>query len=209
LQPLRRRLHLLEDAVYSKADPEFLIERLEMNIARAEPMGLDKKHRDQANDRRVRFVGAAEVAPFGDLESEPGRAPDFFGYIASFFGTAVIFVERLLDFFRTGANQLDLALQQKAQTIDRLDIERIAHGHDQSALAETDRNDLEAPRVFRAHLVDHFRRNDRGREIDPIHVGLGGVAPRHVRVKNDRVFFWLHDPGGCFWSAERWPEIAA
>jgi hypothetical protein len=65
--------------------------------------------------------------------------------------------------FRTGADQLDLALQQKAQAIDRVDIERIAHRHDQAALPETDGDDFEASRVFRADLVNHLRRNGLGR----------------------------------------------
>ena len=89
-------------------------------------------------------------------------------YLRRFAIAAIIFGERLPDFFRARANQLDLALKQKAQTIDRVDIERITDCDDQSALAEPDRNDFETVRVFRPNLMNHFRRNDLGRKIDAI-----------------------------------------
>ena len=61
LQPLRRRLHFLEHAVDAKADAEFFVERLEVNVAGAEPMRLDQEHRDHANDRRIGLVALRQL----------------------------------------------------------------------------------------------------------------------------------------------------
>ncbi len=44
LQSLRRRLHFLKDAVDPEPDAKFLLERLEVNIAGAQPMRFDQKH---------------------------------------------------------------------------------------------------------------------------------------------------------------------
>ena len=61
LQSLRRRLHFLENAVDAKTDAKFFVERLEMNIARAELVRFDQKHRDHANDRRIRFIACGQL----------------------------------------------------------------------------------------------------------------------------------------------------
>ena len=181
LQSLRRRLHFLEDPVDPETDAEFFIERLEMHVTRAQLVRFDEKHRNHADDRRVRFIRPADVAAFDHLEPEIDVVPDLFRQnIGRFISRAVIFDERLPDFIGAGADQLDLALQQEAEAVDRVDIERIAHRHDQSAFAEADRDNLETPRVHCLNLFDHFRRDDLRREIDPIHVRLGGEAAGNV-----------------------------
>ena len=107
--------------------------------------------------------------------------------IGRFIRRAVIFDERLPDFFRTRANQFDLALEEKAQAVNRVDIKRVAHRDDQSARAVADGDDLESARIFGANLVDHVRRHDFGRQIDPIHVRLRGETARDFDVRNDPV----------------------
>src|SRR5205085_9446900 len=98
---------------------------------------------------RVRFIGAIEAAAFGDFEAEVDILPDLLRQnIRRFIGRAVIFNERLPNFFRTRNDQLDLALQEEAEAVDRVNIERIAHRDDQSALAVADRDDLESARIF-------------------------------------------------------------
>ena len=137
LQSLRRRLHFLKDAVDAKPDAEIFIERLEVNIAGAKPMRFDQKHGDQANDRRIRLVGRAQVATFHDLQTKIHVVSDLLHQdVGSLVGRAVVFDQRLPDFLRAGADQLNLALQQEAQAIDRIDIEGIADGDDQSGLAK-------------------------------------------------------------------------
>ncbi len=94
------------------------------------------------------------VPALHDLQAEIHVMPDLLRQdVGSLVGRAVVFDQRLANFLRAGADQLDLALQQKAQAIDRIDIERVAHGDDQSGLAEADRDNLEPSRILRANLV--------------------------------------------------------
>ena len=96
MQSLRRRLHFLKHAVDPEPDAKFLIERLEVNVAGAEPMRFDQQHRDQANDRRVRFVGLADVAAFRDLQAEIDVVADLLRQdVGRFVGRAVIFDQGL------------------------------------------------------------------------------------------------------------------
>ena len=110
----------------------------------------------------MRMIGASASSPsvscaaFGDLQIRDRVFADFFlQNVGRFIRGAVVFDERLANFFRAGADQFDLALQEKAQAIDRVDVERIADRDDQAAVAEADRDDLEAARVFAADLFDH------------------------------------------------------
>src|SRR6478735_1577324 len=159
-----------------------------MDIARAEPMGFDEKHRNHPNDGRVGFVRALEATALGDFQTEIDGLSDLLRQnVRRFVRGSVILDEGLPDFVGTGADQLDFALEKKAEAVDRLDIERIAYRDDQSALAEPDRYDLEAPRLFRSNLLDDFRRNDFRREIDPIHLRLRSQTTGDVGVRNDTV----------------------
>ena len=175
LQSFRRRLHFLKDAIDSKPDAKFLVERLEVNITGAKPMRFDEEHRDHANDRRV-FVGVtAAVAAFHDLEAEIHVLAGLLHQdVGRLIGRAIVFDQGLSDFLRARADQFDLALQQEAQAIDRVDVERVPNRHDQSGFAEADRNDFEPPRIRRVNLADHLRWDERRRKIDPIHLSLRG-----------------------------------
>ena len=107
--------------------------------------------------------------------------------IGRFVRSAVIFDQRLAEFFRAGADQLDLALKQKTQTVDGVEIERIANRDDQSVLTAGDRNNFEPARVFAADLIDDFRRNNHRREVDPVHVRLGRKRARDVHLRQSAV----------------------
>jgi hypothetical protein len=134
------------------------------------------------------FIGAIEGPAPGDFEAEIDVVPDLLHEnVRRFVRGAVIFDEGLPDFLRAGADQLDLALQEEAEAVDRIDIERIAYGDDQSALPVTDGNNLKAPRVTGADLFDDLRRNYLGREIDPLHVGLRRQAAGNVCGGNSPV----------------------
>jgi len=124
----------------------------------------------------------------GQLETEIDFLADFFLQdIGGFVGRAVVFDQAFANLVWTRANQLDLALEKKAQTIDRIDVERIANGDDQSRFAKADWNNSEPAGVLGPNLFDDLRRNNHRREVDPIHVGLGGEGARHVRLRNDAV----------------------
>ena len=129
LQTLRWRLHFLEDAVDSETDTKFLIERLEMNVARTCAVGLDQQHRHHPNDRRVRLIALGDLNAFADLQAKIDILPDFLlQEVGGLVGRAVIFNQRLANFLRAAANQFNFALKQKTKAVDRVDVERIAHG---------------------------------------------------------------------------------
>ena len=112
LQTFRRRLHFLEHAVDAEADAEFFVERLEMNVAGARAMGFDQQHRNHADDRRVRFVGRASASPSSrSRDRDRHLRRSFPEDVGGFIGRAVIFDQRFANFFRAGADQLELALQ--------------------------------------------------------------------------------------------------
>jgi len=94
-------------------------------------MRFHQKHGDHADDGSVGFIAASEIAAFGDLEPEIDiLAQPSLQDIGSFIGRAVVFNQRLSNFLRTAADQLDFALQEKAQTVDVIDVEWIADGDD-------------------------------------------------------------------------------
>src|SRR3984893_2889623 len=153
LQTLRRRLHFLQHAVDAKTDTEFLVERLEMNVTRAYAMRFGQQHRYHADNGRIRFIAFRRGRAVADFQIEIDIFADFLlKDVGGFVGGAVVLDERLADFFRACANELDLALQKKTQAVNRVDVERITHGHDQPGLAKRHRNDFEPARVSGADL---------------------------------------------------------
>ena len=99
-----------------------------MNIAGSEPVRFDDQHRHHPNDRRVRLIALRNFASLSDFELEIDIFANLFPeYVRRFISRPVILNQRLFDFLGAAANQLDLALQQKTEAVDRIDIERIAH----------------------------------------------------------------------------------
>ncbi len=97
----------------------------------------------------IRIIGASASSASGfpvrsrNLQAEIDVFADFLlQNIGGFVGGAVIFDQRLANFLRARANQLDFALQKKTEAIDRIDIERIAHRHDQAGFADSRRGSL-------------------------------------------------------------------
>src|SRR5207244_12340834 len=91
---------------------------------------------DQPNDGCVGFIGLAKDRTIDQREAKidiANLSPDDIG---RFISGAVVFDERLADFFRTRANELDLALEKETEAIDRVDVERIADRDDEPTFAE-------------------------------------------------------------------------
>ena len=80
-------------------------------------------------------------------------------------------------------------MQQKIQAVDRIDVERIADGNDQSSFAKSYGNDFEAARIRRRDLVNDLLGNSHGREIEPIHVCLRGERTGNIGLGNHPVFY--------------------
>src|SRR5206468_9429297 len=108
--------------------------------------------------------------------------------VCGFIGRAVIFDQCLANFIWARANELQLALEQKTETVDRIDVEWIAYRHNQPGLTKSDRNHFETARLFASNLIDDLWRNHDGGDVDPIHVRLRGERARDVHVGHDSVF---------------------
>ena len=159
-----------------------------MNVARSRAMRLDQQHRDQPDNRRIRFISGNRFRAIANFQSEIDVFADsFLQDVRCFVGRPVIFDQCLANFLGTGAHQFQLALQKKTQAIDRIDVERIADRDHQAGLAESDRNYFETTRVFAADLADDLRRNHHGRDINPIHVCLRCKRARDVHVGDNSV----------------------
>ena len=100
--------------------------------------------------------------------------------VYGFLGGAVIFDERVANLFGRSADKLEVSLQKEIETVNRIDIEGVADRQDEAICAESDGDDLESVRVFRADLRDNVWRNDHRGKIDPIHVGLRGERTRDL-----------------------------
>jgi len=65
-----------------------------------------------------KFISEAEKA---EQEARAARAANLFD-VRRFIGGAVVFDQRFADFLRTRANKFQLALQEKTQTVDGIDV---------------------------------------------------------------------------------------
>src|SRR5438067_5185446 len=163
LQTLWWRLHFLQNTVDAKTDAELFIERLEMDITRAKLVRFDDQHRNQPDDGRVRFIDRDCFGAIANLEAEIDLIPNLMlEDVSRFLGRAIIFDQGLANFFRRSANQLKIALEQKVESIDGVDVERIADGEDQATFTKGHGNDFEPTRVCGADLRNNFGwNNDR------------------------------------------------
>ena len=132
--------------------------RLKMNVACSEAMRLDQQHRHHPDDRRVCFIAFGDRRAVADFQAKIDIfAEALLKNVRGFVGSAVIFDKRFANFFRAGANQFEFALQQKAQAVDCVDVERIAYGHDQTGFTERDGDDFETTSILGANLFDNGR----------------------------------------------------
>ena len=156
-----------------------------MNVADAGAMRFDDQHRDHSNDRRIRFVDFADRGAVTDLQAKIDIFAELlFDDIGCLVCGAVVFNERLANFLWARANEFELALKEKTQAVDGLDIERIAHRDDQSGFAERDGDHFEASRILGTDLFDDRWRNYHGRQVDPIHVRLRRERTRDVGLSD-------------------------
>src|SRR5437762_4304443 len=153
LQTLGRRLHFLQHTVDAKTNAELLVERLEMNIARTQLMRFDDQHRNQPDDGRVRFIDRDGLGAIADLEAEIDFITNLMLQdVSRFLGRAVVFDQGLANFLRRRTNQLEVALEQKIEAVDGIDIKGITDSEDQATFAKGHGDDFEAARVCRADL---------------------------------------------------------
>ena len=107
--------------------------------------------------------------------------------VRGFVGRAIIFDQRFTDFLWARANEFQLTLEQKIETINRIDVEWIAYRHNQSGFTKSDWNHFKTARFLASDLIDDLWRNHNRGNVDPIHVGLRGERARDVHVGNGSV----------------------
>ena len=154
-----------------------------MNIARAGTVRLDQQHGYEPDNRRICFIKRRRFRAIAKLQTEIDVFSNFFlNDVRCFVGRSVVFDQRFANFPGARANQFQLALQEKTQAVHRVDVERVAHCDHQPGLAESDRDHFEAARIFSPDLVNDLRRNDHGRDVDPIHLRLRSERARDVHL---------------------------
>ncbi len=158
----RRRRHFVERAVDAVTNFEFVLERLEMDVARAVLDRLKQDQIDEANDRRgVRFRfdvdGAAfvaaerqQLAGFTELLEDVLHA----GGVA-----AVVALDPLFDLIRRGDDDMDVFAQRETEIFGRAQIERINQGDGDSVVARTDRQGAMQARQSARNQPQNFRRD--------------------------------------------------
>jgi hypothetical protein len=121
LQFLRRRLHLVEHAIDPETDPETFLERLEVDVARADFVRFDEEERDEPDDRRVAAIAFRKFGPFGDIDFLQRRVADLLAQdVDGFLRTAVILDQAPAEFSPGGADQLDLAFLRRKLRLSML-----------------------------------------------------------------------------------------
>ena len=78
-------------------------------------------------------------------------------------------------------------MKKEVQTVDGIDIERIANGEDQSTFAKGDGNDFETPCIRCANLRNDLWRNENYKKIDSLLLRLRGEGAGNVVGGNDPI----------------------
>ena len=178
LQLLGRIGHDLQHAVDAVAQAQPLLQRLEMNIARAHPVRLEDHEIDQADDVGVVHLapGASSSLAFPDdqvVRAIADQAADHVG------GAAVVALDRGMDFLGRRHDRIDLETQFLAQRVDRVEVERIGQRDAQMVALDRQRHDAEAMDQRARHGGDRLLRHALD-VLDHIEAGLGRRGPQDV-----------------------------
>ena len=133
LEFARRRFLVEEHAIHAEAHAEFLLERLDVNIAGALLDGLGDHGVDQADDGSL----ARHVAQVFEIGA--GLLVVALG-VGALFGFAVIPVDGVEDFLLGGERGADLQAAEGAHGGDGLEIQRIGHRDGEDVVRQRDGN---------------------------------------------------------------------
>ena len=147
-QTLGGRGHLIKRAIHAVTDLELVLERLEMDVARAVLHGLKKDEVDKPDDgnfvREVRKHGRI----VGVDRTEFGRdflvRPDFLENVGETLAVipAVILFDQLEDLAGVGNHHLDVLLHHKTKLIHVRGVQRFHESHLKGVVMERDGNAL-------------------------------------------------------------------
>ncbi len=81
-----------------------------------------------------------------------------------------------------GADEIDVPLEQVADGVKGIEIERVARRHEQAGLGDGNGDDLVAPGGLAGQQVDDLLRDGDLAEIDKVHAGGAGQRAAHILV---------------------------
>ena len=188
VQPARRRIAFDQFAVDAVADADFVVKRLDVDVAGPHVDGFGDHQIDEFDDRGAVVVdntGGRGQLGFGEVD---GRFGEFGDHRIDRFGLAlpVMAVNCLLDDLFGGHDLLDLFIDDEPQLVDDVESRRVVHGDRQGAiLVEREGHD----HVFAGDRLGN-QLDDRGRNLqrrnikkcDPELLGLRLADLRRIDV---------------------------
>ncbi len=152
----RWRLLIEQHAVHTVTNAEFLLERLDVNVAGALFHRLRDHRIHQADHRRL----ARHIAKLLQVRAGLARVQFGFGFLA--LRLAVVFVDGVEDFGICRKRGLDLKPAHATHCRDGFEIQRVRHGNGQRGIIQSHRNEPALAHEGRRNTVD-FGSCGRGR----------------------------------------------
>ena len=176
-----------------KAHAEFFLERLEVNVTRAMVIGVEEKHRNHLDNRRV-SGGRLLIAYFGS-QHHVARA------IGSAFRLRSIKVgDRFLDRVGRRANVFDVAIQDEGKRVRGFHVHRVSDRDHERAVAHGARDGAVSLGDFDIERLEDIRRRGDGGQVDKFHAVLRSERSHDILLSNEALIDQLPDDtsGACF-----------
>ena len=156
----RRRGHFVKRAVHAIADFEFVLERLEVNVAGAVLDCLIENKIDKADDRRgVRFRFDRSGFIFAHLQQLAGFAELLEDVLHARRLAAVILFDQVLDLIGRRDDNIDIFAKREPQVLARAQIERIDQRKADGVTEQPDRQRAMQPRQSARDQPQNLGRN--------------------------------------------------
>ena len=97
----------------------------------------------------------------------------------------IVVRQRRLDFLGGRDDAFDVALQNIAEAVERLDVQRIADGHGQRGVVLVNGDDLVAAGDFAGHKVEDFLRDLQAGQGNDLHAELAGKSLQDIGLRDD------------------------
>src|SRR5579862_4658493 len=185
LELLRRALHLVQHAVHAEPDAETFFQRLQVDVARPALVPFQQEHRHHLDDGRVaRFLPA--VAADGDIAADLDILAELFAKdIRRFLGAAVVFDEGTVDLARGGADEIQVALQDVAQVVERVEVERVVDGDHEARVQQRHGYNPVFPGDVAGDEGDDLLADRHLRQVHEVHRGVPRQRPDDVLLRDD------------------------
>ena len=192
MQPLRWIPHFLQVTVNPVAEPEALLERLEMDVAGPQTVGFQNQavyHPDNGSVPFLGFSSSFSLDVPASFHLQLGSPHVGHERLQGLVGLAEILDDRFVDLFQWNHHGFQIRLQEVAQRIQGLEVEGVRNRHPQSCGQAFHRQGVIPPAFRRrncgqhtlVHLLD-------GR--DKFHAAVLGhelqnLIPRHQSLFHD------------------------